>query len=184
MDGVAEGYPDRLQAEWASRGGGVGTKVKLTWSEPVKAGSVWLFDRPNPADHVCAARIKFSDGSTPMQHAMNVSRFDAGFYIDGASRVRQILSISLPSILPTMVVLLILRMGSLFSVGFEKVLLMYNEAVYETADVISTYVYRRGLQHAEFSYGAAVGLFNSAVNLALLLAANWISKRVTEHSLW
>ncbi|MBI5685888.1 MAG: glycoside hydrolase family 127 protein [Verrucomicrobia bacterium] len=64
IDGVAEGYPDNLTAEWASKGGGVGTKVKLSWAEPVKVGSVWLFDRPNPADHVCAARLSFSDGST------------------------------------------------------------------------------------------------------------------------
>ncbi|MFA6564778.1 MAG: beta-L-arabinofuranosidase domain-containing protein [Verrucomicrobiia bacterium] len=64
VDGVAEGFPDNLAAEWASKGGGVGTKVKLSWPEPIKAGCVWLFDRPNAADHVCAARINFSDGST------------------------------------------------------------------------------------------------------------------------
>ena len=64
VDGVAEGYPDNLQAEWASKGGGVGAKVRLTWQETVRAGSVWLFDRPNPADHVLAARIAFSDGSS------------------------------------------------------------------------------------------------------------------------
>jgi DUF1680 family protein len=64
VDGVAEGFPDNLKAEWASKGGGVGTKVKISWQEPIKVGSVWLFDRPNPADHVSAAQINFSDGST------------------------------------------------------------------------------------------------------------------------
>lgn len=64
VDGVAEGFPENLKAEWASKGGGVGTKVKLSWTEPIKAGCIWLFDRPNPADHVSAARINFSDGST------------------------------------------------------------------------------------------------------------------------
>ena len=117
-----------------------------------------------------------------------LSRVDAQLYeaatIDGASRVRQIWHISIPSIMPTMIILLILRMGGLLSVGFEKVLLMYNPAVYETADVISTFVYRRGLLHAEFSFGAAVGLFNSIINLILLLSANWVSRRVSETSLW
>ena len=64
VDGVAEGFPNNLAAEWASKGGGVGTKVKLSWLEPVTVGSIWLFDRPNPADHVSAAQIHFSDGST------------------------------------------------------------------------------------------------------------------------
>lgn len=64
VDGVAEGFPDHLEAEWASKRGGVGTKVKLTWPSPIKAGCIWLFDRPNPADHVCAAQIHFSDGSS------------------------------------------------------------------------------------------------------------------------
>lgn len=104
--------------------------------------------------------------------------------IDGASRVRQMWSISVPSILPTTIILLILRMGGLFSVGFEKVLLMYSPGTYDTSDVISTFVYRRGLQYAEFSFGAAVGLFNSAINLVLLVLSNWVSRRMTEVSLW
>ena len=82
------------------------------------------------------------------------------------------------------IILLILRMGGLLSVGFEKVLLMYTPGTYETADVISTFVYRRGLQYAEFSFGAAVGLFNSAINLVLLVLSNWVSRRMTEVSLW
>ena len=108
----------------------------------------------------------------------------AAAVVDGTSRIRRIWHVSLPSIMPTMVILLVLRIGTLFSVGFEKVLLMYNPAIYETADIISTYMYRRGLQLAEYSYGAAVGFFNSLVNLTLLILANWIARRVTEYSLW
>jgi putative aldouronate transport system permease protein len=117
-----------------------------------------------------------------------LSRVDMQLYesatIDGASRLQQIRHITIPSIMPTMIILLILRMGNLLTVGFEKVLLLYNPAVYETADVIQTFVYRRGLLNAEFSFGAAVGLFNSIINLILLLSANWISRKVTDTSLW
>ena len=98
--------------------------------------------------------------------------------------MRQMWHITLPGILPTVIIMLILRMGQLLSVGFEKIILLYNPAIYDTAEVISTFVYRRGLQEANWSYSAAVGLFNSAVNIVLLTAANWLSRRVTEQSLW
>jgi putative aldouronate transport system permease protein len=114
---------------------------------------------------------------------VDMQLYDAAL-VDGASRLQRIWHISLPSIMPTIVILLILRIGTLFYVGFEKVILMYNPAIYTTADVIGSYVYRRGLQHAEFSYGAAVGLFNSVINVTLLITANWVSRRVTEQSLW
>ncbi len=104
--------------------------------------------------------------------------------VDGASRLRMIRHIALPTIAPTIVILLVLRMGTLFASGFEKVLLMYNPVTYEVADIIATYVYRRGLQHAEYSYGAAVGLFNSLINLTFLVTANWLARRVSEYSLW
>ncbi|TMC70152.1 MAG: sugar ABC transporter permease [Chloroflexi bacterium] len=104
--------------------------------------------------------------------------------VDGADRFRQMWHITLPGIMSTIVILLILRMGSLMSVGFEKIILMYNPLTYETADVISTYVFRRGILQADFSFSAAVGLFNSVINFGLLLAANRISRRLTEHSLW
>jgi putative aldouronate transport system permease protein len=92
--------------------------------------------------------------------------------------------ITLPGIMATIVILLILRMGSLMSVGYEKIILMYNPLTYETADVISTYVFRRGILQADFSFSAAVGLFNSVINFGLLLSANRISRRLTGHSLW
>ena len=79
---------------------------------------------------------------------------------------------------------MVLNIGRLLSLGHEKILLMYSPAVYETADVISTYVYRRGIEEAKFSFGAAVGLFNSAVNIVLLITANRISRAVNETSLW
>lgn len=104
--------------------------------------------------------------------------------IDGASRLAKIRYITIPSITPTIVILLILKMGTLLSVGWEKVLLLYNPLVYDTADVISTYVYRRGLEQADYGYSAAIGLFNSAINFTLLYVANRISRKVNETSLW
>ena len=114
---------------------------------------------------------------------VNAQLYDAAI-VDDASRLRRIWHISLPSIMPTIAILLILRIGTLFSLGFEKVILMYSPAVYSTADVIGSYVYRRGLQHAEFSYGAAVGLFNSMVNVVFLVSANWASRKISGYGLW
>jgi putative aldouronate transport system permease protein len=104
--------------------------------------------------------------------------------IDGAGRFRQAWHVTLPGILPTIVILLILRMGSMMSVGFEKIFLLYNPVIYETADVIPTFVYRRGLLENDYSFSGAVGMFNSVINLALLVTANAISRRVNDTSLW
>ncbi|MFF2093056.1 ABC transporter permease [Paenibacillus sp. NPDC058174] len=104
--------------------------------------------------------------------------------IDGAGRLKQIWYITLPGLLPTIVILFILRMGNLLNVGFEKIILLYNPVIYETADVISSFVYRKGLLEFNWSYSTAVGLFNSVINLTLLILANWISRRVTNSSLW
>lgn len=104
--------------------------------------------------------------------------------IDGANRWKQMLHVTLPGIQSTIIILLILRMGSLFSVGFEKIILMYNPSTYEVADVISSYVYRSGILEMNFSYSAAVGLFNSLMNFILLVVANQLSKRFSETSLW
>lgn len=115
--------------------------------------------------------------------AVDVELYDAA-KIDGANRFRQTLHVTLPGILPTITILLILRIGGIMSVGYEKVILLYNPAIYDTADVISSYVYRRGLMQSEFSFGTAVDLFNSAVNFALILSANAFSRRFSETSLW
>lgn len=104
--------------------------------------------------------------------------------MDGASRLKQMFYITLPGIMPTIAIMLILRMGNLMNVGFEKIILLYNPVTYETADVISSFVYRKGLLEFGWSYGSAVGLFNSVINLALLITANWISRRVNNSSLW
>jgi putative aldouronate transport system permease protein len=104
--------------------------------------------------------------------------------IDGASRMQSIRHITLPSIVPTVLTLLILRVGNILSVGYEKILLMYSSATYETIDVISTYVYRKGIIDQNFGYAAAVGLFNSIVSVIFLLAANTISRKAFKESLW
>lgn len=104
--------------------------------------------------------------------------------VDGAGKWKQMVHVTLPSIAPTIITMLILRIGKLMSIGHEKTMLLYNEAVYETADVISTYVYRYGMLNQEWSYSTAVNLFNTAVNLILLIAANKISRKVSETSLW
>ena len=104
--------------------------------------------------------------------------------IDGANRWKQMLHITLPSLVPTMTILMIMNLGNMLNIGFEKVYLMYNPGIYETADVISTYVYRRGIIGMDYSYSTAVGLFNSVVSLILIAIANAISRKVTETSLW
>jgi putative aldouronate transport system permease protein len=104
--------------------------------------------------------------------------------IDGAGRFKQLLNITLPGILPTVVIMLILRIGGLLSVGFEKVILLYNPVTYETADIISSYVYRKGIVEFNWSFSTAVGLFNSVLSFILLIAANKISKKVSQNSLW
>jgi putative aldouronate transport system permease protein len=104
--------------------------------------------------------------------------------VDGAGRWRQTLSITIPGIAPTIIIMLILRMGRMMNVGLEKVLLLYNSNTYETADVISTFVYRKGLLEMSYSYSTAVDLFNSVINFLMLVIVNRISRKVTETSLW
>lgn len=104
--------------------------------------------------------------------------------VDGANRWKQTLHITIPSILPTIIIMLIMRMGSLLQVSSDKVLLLYTPATYETADVISTYVYRVGLQEYNYGYSTAVGLFNSVIGTCFLLVTNAISKKYTETSLF
>lgn len=104
--------------------------------------------------------------------------------IDGASRLRQVINITIPAIMPTIMVMLILRLGNIMSVGFEKIILLYNPAIYSTSDVISSYTYRKGLQEFSWSFSTAVGLFNSAINFVFLIASNWLSKKFNDSSLW
>ena len=104
--------------------------------------------------------------------------------IDGAGRFKQALHITLPGISATIIILLILRMGTLMNIGFEKVILLYNPSTFETADVISSYVYRRGIIENDFSFSAAVGLFNSVINFSLILISNRLSRKFSGTSLW
>jgi putative aldouronate transport system permease protein len=104
--------------------------------------------------------------------------------IDGANKLQRIWNIDLPGIMPTAVIVLILNLGQVMNVGFEKIFLMQNPLNMRTSDVISTYVYRTGLVGAQYSFATAVGLFNSVVNLILIILVNQIAKRVSETSLW
>ncbi|MGI5895234.1 MAG: ABC transporter permease [Candidatus Merdivicinus sp.] len=117
-----------------------------------------------------------------------LSNVDSELYeaaaIDGCGKLRMVSAVTLPSIMPTIVIMFILRIGSLMNIGYEKTLLLYNSSTFEVADIISTFVYRKGLLEFSYSYSTAVGLFNSIINFALLLIANAISRKVNETSLW
>ncbi len=104
--------------------------------------------------------------------------------VDGAGRLKQMFYITLPGLIPTITTLFILRMGGVLNVGYEKILLLYQPLTYEVADVISTYVYRKGIVEANYSFSSAVGLFNSIVNVCFLLTTNKISKKISENSLF
>ena len=104
--------------------------------------------------------------------------------IDGANRFQRILHVSLPAIAPTISIMLIMQLGKMMNIGYEKILLLYTGSTYETADVISTYVYRRGILGADYSYSTAVGLFQAVVSLVLLCLSNTLSKKLSETSLW
>ena len=104
--------------------------------------------------------------------------------VDGAGRWKKLLHVTLPGITEIIMITLIMSIGRMLSLGYDKIILMYNPAIYETADVISTYVYRRGLINADYSYAAAVGMFNSIFNFMFLMAANKISNKATGSGLW
>ncbi len=104
--------------------------------------------------------------------------------IDGAGKFRQMIHVTLPCIVPTIVILLIMQIGNMLTIGYEKILLLYNPTIWDKADVISTYVYRRALLDGEYGYSAAVGIFNSVINCILLFTANSISRKVSDSSLF
>ena len=104
--------------------------------------------------------------------------------IDGANRFKQTLHVTLPGLLPTIMILLIIRIGAVLNVGYEKIILLYNSANADTSDVISSFVYRRGILEANFSYTTAVDLFNSVISFGLVMGANALSRRKTAYGLW
>ncbi|NHN29476.1 ABC transporter permease [Paenibacillus agricola] len=115
--------------------------------------------------------------------AVDEELYDAA-KIDGANRWKQLIHITLPEISPTISIMLILAIGRLMAIGYDKIILLYNGSTYETADVISTYVYRRGLLGSDFSYATAVELFQAVIGLVLLVSANRISKKISQTGLW
>lgn len=104
--------------------------------------------------------------------------------IDGANKWKQVIHVTIPGIMPTIVIMFILKMGSVFNVGYEKIILLYNENIYETSDVINSYVYRVGLTRQSWSYTSAVGIFNSVINLIIIIITNKLADKYTETSLW
>ena len=104
--------------------------------------------------------------------------------IDGAGRFKQAIHVTLPSIIPTITIMLIMQVGSLLSLGYEEIILLYTGSTYETADVISSYVYRKGILGADYSYSTAVGMFSSVIGLIFIYGANRFSRAVSENSLW
>ena len=104
--------------------------------------------------------------------------------IDGATKFQQMFHITLPSIRPTIVILLVLRMGSMMDVGMEPVLLLSNDVVREVSDVFSTYIYRQGIQSTQYSLTTAMGIFQSVISTVLLLSANFMSNRLTGEGIW
>lgn len=104
--------------------------------------------------------------------------------IDGATKWKQTIHVTLPGIAPTIITMFILKIGKLMSMGYEKTILLYNPSTFETADIISSYVYRIGLLEQDWSYSTAIGLFNSVINFVLLILANKLSKKFSETSLW
>lgn len=103
--------------------------------------------------------------------------------VDGANKWNQLIHITIPSLVPTIIIMFILKVGKMFDVGYEKIMLLYNPLTYETADVINTYVYRRGMEQSQWSYSAAVGFFNSVVCFVLVYFTNRISRK-SGNSLW
>lgn len=104
--------------------------------------------------------------------------------IDGAGRLRQVWYVTLPSILPTIITMLILRMGSIFSVNNEKILLLINQLNAEQGETLSYYIYKKGITNADYSLSSAAGLFNSVINLVFVVATNYISKKCSDTYLW
>ena len=114
---------------------------------------------------------------------INPELYEAAF-MDGANRFRRMIHVTLPGIAPTITILLILRVGSIINIGFERAFLMGNPGIYSVSDIFATYVYRRGIQGLDYAYASAVGLINAVVGLVLLITANYISRLVSDNSLW
>ena len=166
------------------QGGVINTMLGWFGMEPIHflTESSWF------RDVYISSSIWQSFGWSSIIYLAAISGIDPQLYeaaeMDGANRWQKMWRITLPCLVPTIVILLILNVGNLMDVGFEKINLLYNPTTYETADVISTYVYRQGILSADYSYSTAIGLFNNIINLVLLLSVNRISRKLSETSLW
>lgn len=129
-----------------------------------------------------------SSGYGAIVYMAALSGVDVNLYeaarIDGASKWKQLINVTIPAIMPTIIIMLILRLGAMLSVGFESIILLYQPSTYKTADVISSYVYRVGLTDSRYDFATAIGIFNSLVSLVLIWLSNMFSRRFSETSLW
>ncbi|WP_152393846.1 ABC transporter permease [Paenibacillus guangzhouensis] len=127
-------------------------------------------------------------GYSSILYLAAITGIDAEMYeaakMDGCSKFKQIIHITLPSLRPTIITLFILAIGGIISVGFDKILLMYSPATYDVADVISTYVYRKGIIDQDYGFSSAIGLFNSLVSIVFVFGANYFSRKLLKESLW
>lgn len=146
--------------------------IKPEWFRPIYIGS-GIWQEAGFSSIVFLAAIA----------GVNPSLYESAV-VDGASRWQMMWKITIPSILPTIIIMLIIRIGNLLEVGFELIILLYQPATYETADVINTLIYRQGIQGAQYDLAAAAGLFNAVVAFVLVMTANTISKRYSRTSLW
>ncbi|MFC5449282.1 ABC transporter permease [Paenibacillus aestuarii] len=168
----------------APRGGPVNTIIEAFGGEPVRFFDSAAWFKPI----FISSNIWQNMGWQSIIYIAALSGVNPQLYeaakMDGASRLRRIWHVSIPGILPVIVILLILDVGHFMNVGFEKILLMQNNLNLESSDVISTFVYSSGILKGEYSYTAAIGLFNSIINLALLLLVNRFARKKAETSLW
>lgn len=174
-----------LLMQWSSINGGLFNNILgLFGVEPVNLFGDAVYFRPT---YIISNIWQFT-GFNSIIYLAALSSVDISLYeaarVDGASKLQKIWRIDLPSILPTIVILLILNAGQIMNVGFDKVYLMQNQMNVQVSEIISTYTYKIGLLNLDFSYSTAIGLFNSVVNVVLLFSVNMLSRRVSENSLW
>ena len=158
-------------------------------AEMITGRTIFFFNEPALFPWILAfSDVWQSTGFNSIIYLAAISSIDPGLYeatvMDGASRLKQIRHITLPALVPTIVILFILQIGGLFTIGFQRILLLYNPTIYSTADIIQTFVFRRGIGQQDFSYAAAIDIFNNTLNLIMLLFFNKLMRRFAETSLW
>ncbi|GAA3407873.1 polygalacturonan/rhamnogalacturonan ABC transporter permease [Paenibacillus hodogayensis] len=167
-----------------TNGGLVNEIVRLFGGEPVN----FLGDAHYFRSILVIAHIWQGVGWGSILYLAAMTGIDPQLYeaavIDGAGKRRQIWHITLPGIVPVMVILLIFNIGGLLNAGFEQIMLLYSPSVYQVGDIIDTYVYREGLIQMQYSYAAAVGIFKNVLAMCLIVGANWIARRLNQTGIW